>query len=149
MKSVTQVEFDALIADRTKRIEGPIAWIPDQSGTVFEFRVKVISAGGDQLTIKGSHNRKLGKTTYTLFSTDRIFGADYDRKHGDAGSFHVHRWDANRQTSTATKADAGIEIGKDPLRLWKWFCEQAHIKHEGGALAPLPPVQRSLFGGTN
>jgi hypothetical protein len=63
---VTQAEFEALIADLTKRIEGTISWSQDKSGVVFDFRAKVKSDSGDQLSVKGSHNRKLGKTSYTL-----------------------------------------------------------------------------------
>jgi hypothetical protein len=143
---VTQAEFEALIADLTKRIEGTISWSQDKSGVVFDFRAKVKSDSGDQLSVKGSHNRKLGKTSYTLFTTDRIFSVDYDRNHGDAGNFHIHAWDASRQKCVAMKASGQIEIARDPLRLWKWFCEQAHITHDG-VLESLPPLQESLrFG---
>ncbi len=110
---------------------------------IFEFRVKVVSDAGDQLSVKGSHNRKLGKTSYTLFSTVRLFSVDYDRNHADVGNFHVHTWDASQQKPIAAKANAETEIGKDPLQLWKWFCEQTHIRHDG-TLESLPRVQEEL-----
>lgn len=140
---MTQAEFEAIIADLTKRIEGDISWNQDKSGIVFDFRVKVRSDSGDQLSVKGSYNRKLGKISYTLFTTDRIFSVDYDRDHGDAGNFHVHTWDESKRKCIATKATAASEISRDPLRLWKWFCEQAHITHDG-VLQSLPPVQETL-----
>jgi hypothetical protein len=76
--------------------------------------------------------------------TERIFAVDYDREHGDAGKFHVHLWEGDLQKRIATKADAEIAIGKDPLRLSKWFCGQANITHNE-TLASLPPVQANLF----
>jgi hypothetical protein len=143
---VTQGEFNALIADSTKRIEGGIAWTQDKNGVVFEFRIRVLSDPGDQLSVKGSHNRKLGKTSYTLYTTDRIFSVDFDRRHGDAGNFHIHVWDAAKQKCVAAKVDDSAEIGKDPLRLWKWFCDKTQIVHNG-ALQALPPIQGDLrFG---
>ena len=140
---MTQGEFDALIADSTKRIDGAIVWNQDKQGIVFEFRVRVVSESGDQLFVKGSHNRKLGKTSYTLYTTERIFGVDYDRAHGNAGNFHVHKWDSEKQKCLAESAEASTIIGRDPQQLWKWFCDLTSITHNG-ALQPLPPVQRSL-----
>jgi hypothetical protein len=141
---MTQGEFEALIADLSKRIDETISWTQiDKAGDKFEFRVKVISDSGEQMSIKGSHNRKLGKTSYTLFTSDRIYSVDHDRSHGDAGNFHVHTWDASKGKCIASPAAASIEVGRDPQLLWDWFCEQAHITHYG-VLESLPPVQKTL-----
>ena len=146
---MTKAEYDALLAEGGKIIEADISWSQDKSlSYVSEFFVKLESESGYPLTIKGSYNRVLKKNNYTLFSpkVGRIFAVDYDRKHGDAGEFHVHSWDGTKCVATKAVAPAGIE--GDPVRLWKWFCEQAGIIHSGtfGSPPPLPPSdQNEMF----
>jgi hypothetical protein len=82
---VTKDEFDVLLADEQN---------PTMSYVV-DFRVRVKSMAGYPLTAKGSHNRQVRKTTYTLFTDRRIFALDFDRSHGDAGGFHLHEWNGS------------------------------------------------------
>lgn len=139
---MTKGEFDALLADSGKVIEGDITWSQDKSlSYVTGFSVKLESQSGYPLTIRGSYNRVVKKISYTLIGPNgfRIFAVDYDRKHGDAGKFHVHSWDGTK--CVATKATAPMKVAHDPATLWKWFCEQAGIEHKGtfGTPPPLPP----------
>jgi hypothetical protein len=90
----------------------------------------------------------LNKTSFTLFSQKigRIFSVDFDRTHGDAGNCHIHRW--NGKKCTAEKANATVQIATNPLTLWRWFCAQARITHDGqlAELPERPPAQVLLFG---
>ena len=142
MELVTQTEFETLIADSTKRIDGSIAWEPSgRSGLRFEFRVRVTNESGDSLTVKGSHNRMLGKTSYTLFTNERIFAVDYDRTHGDVGSFHVgtHLL-TRRKLKERTRRQRLVET---PSVYGNALVLKLNIQHDG-SLAPPPPVQRTL-----
>jgi hypothetical protein len=146
---VTKGEFDSLLANRNKRIDGDIKWGESKGiPNVFDFRVTVFSTTGYALVIKGSHNRLLNKTSFTLFNqkVGRIFSVDFDRSHGDAGNCHLHRWNGSK--CIVLKATATPQTASNPLSLWKWFCEQAGISHNGNLanLPEQPPVQASLFG---
>jgi hypothetical protein len=146
---VTKGEFDSLLANRAKRIDGDIKWSESKTiPNVLDFRVRVFSTSGYALVIKGSHHLLLKKTSFTLFNQKlgRIFSVDFDRAHGDAGNCHLHRWNGNKLT--VIRATASPQIASNPLTLWRWFCEQAGITHNGqlAELPEQPPGQASFFG---
>jgi hypothetical protein len=145
-RAVTTAEFEALLADPSKRIDEDILWDENKSlPHVVDFRIRVKSEDY-HLVIKGSHNRTLGKTSYTLFIGDlgRLFSVDYDRRHGIVGHFHCHRWDGESRKCIASPASVSDEIGRDPNKLWVWFCKEANIAHNG-ILHAFPPQQGELY----
>jgi hypothetical protein len=53
--SLTQNEFEAILADDSKRIEGDISWTDDEDHSPsVEFRAEVQSAPGYPLFVRGS-----------------------------------------------------------------------------------------------
>ncbi len=148
---MTEAEISALLADTTKRIEGDIEWQVDKpSPHVAYFRASVLSEEIDvPLFVKVTYNRILRKTSMALFSqTDgRLFGIDvgkdhYNRKQGLVGD-HRHRWRQGTRDRIADAFEVSAEIKEDPVKLWRLFCQEANIRHDG-TLLPIPPQQTEL-----
>jgi hypothetical protein len=147
---MTQNEFEALISDDSKRIEGSISWSDDEdhSPTV-EFRVDVISDAGYPIFIRGSYNALASTLTYALIhhGVGRIYALDLGKDHHNpdchyTGENHRHRW----RESVRDKHAEPIEIAAlviDPLSVWQQFCSEARIQHIG-QLSP-PPEHKELI----
>lgn len=149
---LTNAEFDSILADTSKRIEGDLVWQPDEDHSpCFEFRAEVVSSAGWPLFIRGSFNPLIGALSYVLMlkTAGRVYALDLGKDHHNpqcdhVGEKHKHRWterfrDKEAYVPTDITADAG-----DPVAVWKQFCAEAKISHQG-ELRPVPPMQWEMF----
>lgn len=150
--SLTQTEFEALLADASKRIEGDIGWTEDEDHSpAVEFRVEVRSDAGYPLFIRGSFNPLARALTYVLIhrGVGRIYCLDMGKDHHNpncehTGETHKHRWtEALRDKEAYAPKDITVVID-DPVMVWRQFCAEARITHNGVLHAP-PPRQEDLL----
>src|SRR3989304_82444 len=98
--SLTQTEFEALIADTSKEIEGDIAWVEDEDHSpAMEFRVEVRSRAGYPLFVRGSYNALARTLSFVLIQrgVGRIYALDLGKDHHNpgcnrVGEKHKHRY---------------------------------------------------------
>lgn len=147
---MTQGEFEAIIEDTSKRIEGSIRWVEDEDHSPSaEFRVEVVSEPGYPLFVRGSYNPLAQKLSYSLVhrAVGRIYGLDLGSDHHNpscdfVGDRHKHRWSEVTNTKEAyvpPDITAGVN---DPVAVWRQFCTEARIMHNG--MLHSPPI---IFGG--
>lgn len=145
-------EFETLINDETKQISGDIYWIEDvDHSPTLEFRIEVISHAEYPLFIKGSFNPLANTLTYALIhkAYGRIYALDMGKDHhnptcSNVGELHKHRWkEAYRDKEAYVPADITASVNA-PLEVWRQFCLEARIRHEGIMHEP-PSIQLDLF----
>jgi hypothetical protein len=149
---LTQNEFEAIISDPSKRIEGDIAWTDDEDHSPsVEFRVEVASDLGYPLFIRGSYNGLAHTLTFALIhrGAGRIYGLDLGKDHhnpdcNNVGEKHKHRWrEAVRDKEAYVPKDITAPATVPP-QVWQQFCNEALIEHRGRLQAP-PPIQLGIF----
>jgi hypothetical protein len=148
---ITQTEFDAMMADETKRIVGDLRWREDDDhGPAVEFRVEVRSEAGYPLFVNGRLNRLAGTLSYTLIhrETGRVYALDLGADHHNptcqrVGEKHKHSWtDQNADKLAYVPDDISASLDH-PSTVWRQFCVEAKITHDGTLRNP-PPVQEGL-----
>lgn len=148
---LTQVEFETLIDDDTKYIDGDLRWTDDEDHSpAVQFRAEVRSALGYPLVVLGRLNRAAGKLSYVLIhrSTGRIYALDLGADHHNptchhVGEKHKHRWSdlyRDKQAYVPDDITAGVDA---PTQVWRQFCAEARIDHRG-ALAEPDPMQENF-----
>lgn len=147
-----QSEFEKLITDETKRINGDISWSEDEdhSPTV-EFRVEVTSQMGYTLFVKGSYNALAQALTFALIhpSFGRFYALDMGKDHHNpscvnVGEKHKHRWNEQLRDKEAYVPQDITASVTDPVSVWQEFCIESRITHDGVMHSP-PPLQLELF----
>jgi hypothetical protein len=150
--ALTQAEFEAILGDGTKVVTGDIIWQEDEDHSPsVEFRVEVTSEAGYPLFARGSYNPLIPAATFVVIhkGAGRIYALDLGKDHHNpdcvnVGDKHKHRWkESVRDKEAYVPADISAPAS-DPVLLWKEFCQEAKIRHEGTLLPPLPH-QQELF----
>ena len=149
---MTEAEFQALLADATKRIEQDISWLGDEDRSPgLEFRAEVISDPGFPLFIKGWYNREAQTLSYSLIhrGVGRIYGLDLGKDHHNpscvyVGEKHKHSWSDVVRDKEAYVPEDIIAAANDPVGVWREFCQEAKINHTG-VMHPPPPVNMEMF----
>ncbi|MGA2076672.1 MAG: hypothetical protein ABSH52_24555 [Terriglobia bacterium] len=147
---MTQGEFEAIIADSSKRIVGEISWCEDEDHSPsVEFRAEVSSEAGYPLFVRGSYNPEAQKLSYCLIhrSLGRMYGLDLGSDHHNpscdyVGETHKHRWSEVTSTKEAYAPGDITATVDNPVAVWRQFCAEAKIMHDG--VLHLPPRR---FGG--
>jgi hypothetical protein len=148
---LTEAEFQAILADPTKRIEGNILWDEDEDHSpAVEFRAEIESDAGYPLFVRGSVNRMAGTLTFAVIhrGVGRIYGLDMGKDHRNpngqlVGETHKHRWTEQFQAKEAyVPPDINAPV-TDPTAVWAQFCAEASIAHHGVLQHP-PLVQGGL-----
>lgn len=148
-----QAEFEALLADSSKVVSGDIEWSNDEDHSPWvEFRVAVASEPGYPLFVKGSYNALARALTFALIhrGNGRIYALDMGKAHKNrdgtrVGEKHKHTWNAGPLRDTHAYVPQDITESVDnPVAVWRQFCLEAKIKHEGTLTKP-PPVQMELL----
>jgi hypothetical protein len=150
--TLTQVEFEALIADISKEIEGDIVWVEDEDHSpAMEFRVEVRSMAGYPLFVRGSYNALAGTLSFVLIQrgVGRIYALDLGKDHHNpsckmVGEKHKHRYSEQLGDKEAYVPQDITSSVRDPVGVWKQFCAEARIRHNGNIQEPLP-TQDNLF----
>jgi hypothetical protein len=81
---LSDAEFDAILTDCTKLIEGDIVWQEDEDHSPsLEFKVEIATAGGWPLFMKGTYNPLVPAISYALISktSGRIYALDLGKGH--------------------------------------------------------------------
>lgn len=148
---ITQNEFQVMLADTTKRIDGDLRWKQDEDHSpAVEFRVEVASQAGYPLFVVGRFNDAAGTLSYVLIhrSTGRVYGLDMGADHHNPscnpiGEKHKHRWSDQYADKEAYVPDDVTASVADPVAVWQQFCREAGISHNGALQAP-PATQLEL-----
>ncbi len=148
---ITQTEFEALIADETKRIDGDLRWTEDEDHSpAYQFRAHVRSDAGYPLFVNGRYNALAGTLSFTLVhrSTGRVYGLDLGADHHNptcqrVGEKHKHRWTDQFADKWAYVPDDITAPPEEPVAVWQQFCLEARIAHHGTLDRP-PAVQQEL-----
>lgn len=150
--TLTNMEFDTILADAGKRINGDIAWSEDEDHSPsIEFRADVESDSGWPLFVRGSINPLAGTATFVLLfkPVGRIYGLDVGKGHHNPDcntipDTHKHHWNDHDRDKRAYSPPDITASAANPIELWAQFCREAKITHNGRLLAP-PPYQMELF----
>lgn len=148
----SHTEFETLLADTTKRIDGDIQWQEDEDHSpCVEFRAEVSSGQGWPLFVKGSFNPLIPALSYVLIlqTSGRIYGLDLGKDHhnpqcNQVGEKHKHRWSDQYRDKEAYAPPDITAPASDPVAVWTQFCAEAGIIHQG-QMNPPPPRSRDLF----
>ncbi len=141
---ITRAEFEALIADPSKRIEGDIRWSDDEDHSpAVQFRVEVGSDPGYPIFVNGRFNALAETLSFTLVhrTTGRIYGLDLGADHHNptctfVGEKHKHRWsDAWKDKEAYVPDDITSDI-HDVREVWRQFCKEAGLDHRGALEDP-------------
>lgn len=149
---LTNAEFEAILADTSKEIEGDLQWSADEDHSPsVEFRAEIRSDPGWPLFVCASYNPLAKTLSYTLIlkTTGRIYGLDLGKDHhnprcNQVGDKHKHRWREQFKIKEAYVPNDITEPVDDPVAVWRQFLLEARIAHEGRLTAP-PDVQKELF----
>jgi len=146
-----QQDFDALLADTTKQINGSVEWdMDDDHYPSVEFRIEVVSQPKYPIFVKGSYNQLAQTLTYALIHQryGRIYALDLGKDHhnptcSSVGRKHKHRWTELFRDKEAYVPDDITALINDPVDVWFQFCKEAFLMHNG-VMYPPPLVQLEL-----
>jgi hypothetical protein len=147
---ISQQEFDAILADTSKRIAGDIEWREDADHSpAREFRVELRSDPGWPIVVVGRFNPYAGTLSYALIhrGAGRIYALDLGADHHNPtcqrlGEKHKHRWtEAFRDKEAYVPADI-TATWDNPVEVWRQFCAEVGIVHDGQMQPPL--IQEEL-----
>jgi hypothetical protein len=145
---VTELEFAAILNDRSKTSDGDIDWRTDEDHSpAVEFRVDVNSVSGWPLVVCGSLNGLAQALTYAVIhrGAGRIYALDLGKDHRNptgelVGEKHKHRWTEQfRDKHAYIPPDITASV-ESPVDVWVQFCAEAGIRHNGTLRQP-PPTQ--------
>jgi len=150
--ALAQTEFEALLSDASKRIEGDVAWQADEDHSpCLDFRAEVRSDNGWPLFVRGSYNPLIPALSYNLIlkTEGRVYGLDLGKDHhnpqcNQVGECHKHRWTERFRDKEAFSPADITASPAHPVDVWVQFCAEAGIDHWGRMLPP-PPQQGDLF----
>lgn len=141
---ITEMEFEVILADRTKVIEGDIDWVDEEHHSPARvFRVSVLAYEGHVLDVVGRWNPKAGKLSYALLyrGLGRIYALDIGARHRNptgehVGETHKHSWTDQYRDKLAYAPQDITERWDRPVEVWKQFCAEARIVHAGTLARP-------------
>jgi hypothetical protein len=150
--ALSNTEFETLLGDGSKRIDGDIAWQEDEDHSpCLEMRAEVQSDSGWPLFVRGSYNPLIPVLSYVLIlkTAGRIYGLCLGKDHHNpqceqVGDKHKHRWTERFRDKEAYVPGDITASPKDPVAAWVQFCTEARIEHRGQLLAP-PARTGDLF----
>lgn len=142
-------EFEVFLYE-DKVIEGDITWSDDEDHSpAVEFQVDVWSPAGFPLVLHAKFNRFSAKLSFAIIhrGTGRIYALDLGVDHRNpngalVGETHKHRWTERfRDRQAYCPADI-TQPATEPVAVWREFCAEANIDHQGTLHEP--PEQGEL-----
>jgi len=141
---LSDIEFSQIITDTSKRIEGDIVWSQDTDNSpAIEFRVEILSNEAYPLFIKGRYNPIAQKLSFSLIykGIGRIYSLDIGREHinptgEQVGEKHKHSWQEQYRDKWAYEPPDITALVNEPIQVWKQFCSEAQITHNGIMIIP-------------
>ena len=152
LSTMTQEEFDAILADETKEILGNIVWNDDTDHSpAQEFRAEVNSDAGYPMFIQGRYNPLAGKLTFAVIlrGEGRIYGLDLGADHRNPdgapiGDKHKNYWREGYRDKWAYVPPDITKPWNRPVEVWQQFCTEARLRHRGMMLKPATQVDLPL-----
>ena len=141
---LTQEEFEQILNDSSKHIDGNISWSDSNNTLWTKFRVAIITSWDHDLFIQGSYNPIIPSLSYALIYPAegcRIYGLDLGKDHRNpdgrlVGETHKHRWtETFRDKQAYAPPDITAPVDK-PVEVWQQFCREARITHNGSMMPP-------------
>lgn len=138
-EDMNQGEYEALMSDTTKRVDRDIAWEEAEGhSAALSFRTEIMSGAGYPLFVKGYLNRNSGKLTYVLLHRAEgcIYRLDLGAEHTNldgtrVGEKHKHGWTEGMGVKDAYVPDDITATPNEPVEVWRQFCAEARMHHEG------------------
>ena len=148
--TMTQEEFEAIIADVTKEVSENIVWADDQDhSSAQEFRAEVNSATGHPIFIRGWYSPLSGKLSYSMIhrGIGRIYGLDLGADHRNPDGTrvrekHKNSWREGARDKWAYEPEDITAPWNRPVEAWEQFCSEANLRHSGTMSQPV--VQMDL-----
>jgi hypothetical protein len=148
---LTQDEFEAILNDASKYVKEDIFWRPE--GIWFKFRTSLITKSTNySLFLQGTHNPHIPTLSYTLICPPRtrIYALDLGKDHRNpdgelVGEIHKHRWSEVYHDKQAYCPLDITACASDPIGVWKQFCDEAMIDHNGVMHPITIPQDLDLF----
>ena len=139
-----------ILKDTSKCIPGDINWVGDEHRShVRRFQSEVETETGYLLSVRGYYNPRAMMLSYTIILGDgnRIYGLDLGKDHRNPGGTrvgkkHKHRWSERYQDTEAYAPDDITEPVSDPVAVWRQFCAEACLKHDGALEQPVLQEER-------
>ena len=149
--TITQQEFESILADTTKEIREDLVWRDDEDHSpALEFRAAVVSEVGYPLFVVGRYNSMTGTLSYALIhrAAGRIYALDLGADHHNpdcnrVGEKHKHRWTEGLRDKQAYVPEDITESWDRPAQVWGQFCAEAGIRHTGRLDRPV--VQEEMW----
>lgn len=149
--TLTNTEIETILNDTSKRIKGDVQWQEDEDHSpCVEFCAEVESEMGWPLFARGSFNPLIPALSYMLIlkTAGRIYGLDLGKDHKNpqsdqVGEKHKHKWTEQFRDKEAYVPNDITASASTPVDVWKQFCSEAKMTHEGSLHAP-PPIQEEL-----
>ena len=149
---LTNAEWDSIVKDPSKRVDGDIEWIEDDHRSPARgFRARVETTAKWPLFVHGWYNPLAGKLSYSLFlqTEGRIYGLDLGKDHHNpqcnrVGDPHKHRWSEFYGDKEAYAPEDITAPVSDPVSVWRQFCAEAGIGHNGRMQSPPVSMERLL-----
>ena len=143
--TISQQEFETILGDDSKTIEGDITWAEDTDHSpAQEFKADVTSEAGYPLFIVGRYSGLAGTLSYVLIyrGVGRIYALDLGAVHRNpdgtlVGTKHKHRWKEGFRDKHAYMPEDITEPWDNPVEVWNQFCRQANIQHRGRMHSPV------------
>ncbi len=148
---MTDAEFATIMEDTSKTVEGDIGWRDDEdhSPTV-EFVMPITSQAGYPLLARGSYNRGAGTLTFAIIHREegRIYALDMGKRHHNpdchfVGDKHKHHWTEQFRDKEAYEPSDITAPLTDVSQVWRQFCAEAALRHDGAMLPP--PVRQGMI----
>lgn len=152
--SLRNAEFEGILRDTSKTIEGDIIWKPDPKNDIWlKFKAEILSEGeAHQLSIRGTYNSLIRSLSYHIICLPhgRIYGLDMGKDHRNpstgklVGEKHKHRWTEIYRDREAYVPPDITASASEPVKVWRQFCEEATIRHNG-VMHSIPEQQMDMF----
>ena len=147
--SLSQGEYETIIADNGKVIGEDITWTADTHAYAQKFRVEVNSEY--PIFVNGWYNPFSGKLSYAIIhrSVGRIYGLDLGAEHRNpdrqlVGEKHKNYWLEGHRDKWAYVPEDITEPWSNPVAVWEQFCAEANLRHLGSMSLPAVQTEMSL-----
>ena len=149
--SISQQEFEVILADETKEIAQDLVWEKDESHSpAREFRVPITSEASYPIFMVARFNLAAERLSYALIhrAAGRIYALDLGADHRNpdcnrVGEKHKHHWTERFRDKQAYVPKDITEPWDRPIEVWKQFCAEARIYHTGRMY--LPSIEEDLW----
>ena len=116
--ALSQLEYDAIVANETKRIQGDMFWRSSQNPLATMFRHDIDSNEGFPLFLQGWYNPYSGKLSYAIIyrGVGRIYGLDLGAEHINPDGRAVGE-DTQESLDSRIQGYVGLRAGRHNLSL--------------------------------